>query len=136
MDEKNLRDELERKAMNLLEKSESIEAGTDKHSKIVEDVCRLCKAYDENYKTEFDVYYQNLRTDSEVKRNEEEAEIKKLQIELDKRKHDRVKADNIFMMIGFGVLTAGACVYEVRGGHIIPGKILQFANYIPKAIKV
>lgn len=136
MEEKNLRDELERKVLNLLEKTESMEPGTEKHSKAIDDICRLCRAYEDDYKTEVEAYTQNLKAENDIKRNEEEIHVKKLQLDLEEKKHNKVKADNIFMMAGFGFLTIGACVYEVTGGHIIPGKVLQFANYIPKAMKL
>lgn len=136
MEEKTLRDYLEEKAIDLIEKSNDMDPGTEKHSKVIEDVVKLCKAYGEDYKIETEIYNQNLRIEYDNKRNEEEIAVKKLQVNIDELKHRRVKADNIFMMAGFAALTAGACVYEITEGHIIPGKILQFANYIPKAIKL
>ena len=118
MEDKALRDYLEDKIVNLIEKSNSMEPGTEQHSKIVEDIDKLCKAYENDYKVEWEVYNQNLKTEYDNKRSEEEMKVKKLQVYVDKRKHDRIKADNVFTMAGLAVLTAGTCLYEVKGGHI------------------
>ena len=136
MEEKTLRDHLEEKTIDLIEKSNDMEPGTEKHSRVIEDVVKLCKAYEDDYKAETEAYNQNLKIEYDNKHNEEEIKIKKLQVNIEELKHNRVKADTKFMLGGYTTLTVLACVYEITGGRIIPGKILQFANYIPKGIKL
>ena len=135
-EEKTLREEMTLEAMCLLEKSGHMEPGTEQHSRIIEDVIKLSKACNEDYKVEFEMFNQNLKIEYEKEKNEEEIKVKREQIELEDRKHRTVKADNIFMMAGFGFLTIGACAWELTGGHLIPSKVLQFANYIPRVLKV
>ena len=136
MDEKSLREEMTRKGIDLLEKTYDMDPGSDKHSKIIDDVVRLSKACTEDYKVECEMYYENLKVEEETKRNEEEIKIKKLQIDLETMKHNRVKADNILIMSVLGGLTVVGFGWEFTGGHIVPGKVAQLVSYIPKFAKV
>ena len=135
-DEKLLRDEMAVEAMYLLDKASKVEPGTEEHSRIIEDIVKLSKACVEDYKVESEMFNQNLKIEYENKRSEEEIKVKQSQIDLEEKKHTTVKADNILMMGGFALLTIGACAWEITGGRLIPGKVLQFANYIPKIMKV
>lgn len=134
--EKELRILEEERAKKILEELDKLEIGSEKHSRAIEDLCRLSKAIDEDFKVEMDVYYQSLKSESEIKRDEEEIKIKREQLTLEKLKHNKVKGDTMALLGGFTGLTIFACFYEVRAGHLIPKGILQAANYIPKLLKV
>ena len=145
-EEKVLRDEMEATIYSLIGKLKNVKPGSEEHSRIIEDISKLSRAYEENYKTEFEMYHQGLRIDNEKELHEKELEIKKdynrkdletrrIQIHLEELRHKRVKADTIFTVLSFGIMTYGACRYE-RLGYILPGKPLKFVDTIPKLMKL
>lgn len=132
-DEKNLRDVMTEKAMDLLEKSEDMEPGTEKHSRIIEDVVKLSKACNEDYKIECEMYHEEIKIEYDKARDERESKIK---VDIEELKSQRAKANNILLTSVFGGLSVFGFVWEYTGGHIIPGKVSQMMNFIPKAIKL
>lgn len=132
-DEKNLRDVMTEKAMNLLEKSEDMEPGTEKHSRIIEDVVKLSKACNEDYKIECEMYHEEIKIEYDKARDERESKIK---VDIEELKSQRAKANNILLTSVFGGLSVFGFVWEYTGGHIIPGKVSQMMSFIPKAIKL
>ncbi len=132
-DEKNLRDVMAEKAMNLLEKSEDMEPGTEKHSRIIEDVVKLSKACNEDYKIECEMYHEEIKIEYDKARDERESKIK---VDIEELKSQRAKANNILLTSVFGGLSVFGFVWEYTGGHIIPGKVSQMMSFIPKAIKL
>lgn len=145
-EEKVLREEMEATIYNLIEKLKNVKAGSEEHSRIIEDISKLSKAYEDDYRTEFEMYNQSVKIDNEKELHEKELEIKKdynrkdletrkVQIHLEELRHKRVKADTIFTVASFGLMTYGACRYE-RLGYLIPGKPLKFVDVIPKFIKL
>lgn len=132
-DRKNLRDVMTEKAMNLLEKSEDMEPGTEKHSRIIEDVVKLSKACNEDYKIECEMYHEEIKIEYDKARDERESKIK---VDIEKLKSQRAKANNILLTSVFGGLSVFGFVWEYTGGHIIPGKVSQMMSFIPKAIKL
>jgi len=132
-DEKNLRDVMTEKAMDLLEKSEDMEPGTEKHSRIIEDVVKLSKACNEDYKIECEMYHEEIKIEYDKARDERESKIK---VDIEELKSQRAKANNILLTSVFGGLSVFGFVWEYTGGHIIPGKVSQMMSFIPKAIKL
>lgn len=132
-DEKNLRDVMTEKAMDLLEKSEDMEPGTEKHSRIIEDVVKLSKACNEDYKIECEMYHEEIKIEYDRARDERESKIK---VDIEELKSQRAKANNILLTSVFGGLSVFGFVWEYTGGHIIPGKVSQMMSFIPKAIKL
>lgn len=133
--EKTFREVATEVSIELLEKSREMEAGTEKHSRVIEDVVKLSKACTEDYKVEFETYNENLKIENEQKRYEEEIEHKKSLMDLERLKHTRAKGDSILMAATAIGLTGFACAWEMSGGHIIPGSVKQFGSYIFKVIK-
>ena len=88
-DDKTLRDIMTEKAMDLLEKTESIDPGTEKHSRIIEDVVKLSKACNEDYKAECEMYHDEIKIEYDKERGEKEVEVKKLQVDLEELKSKR-----------------------------------------------
>jgi len=132
-DGKNLRDVMTEKAMDLLEKSEDMEPGTEKHSRIIEDVVKLSKACNEDYKIECEMYHEEIKIEYDKARDERESKIK---VDIEELKSQRAKANNILLTSVFGGLSVFGFVWEYTGGHIIPGKVSQMMSFIPKAIKL
>ena len=132
-DEKNLREVMTEKAMDLLEKSEDMEPGTEKHSRIIEDVVKLSKACNEDYKIECEMYHEEIKIEYDKARDERESKIK---LDIEELKSQRAKANNILLTSVFGGLSVFGFVWEYTGGHIIPGKVSQMMSFIPKAIKL
>lgn len=132
-DEKNLREVMTEKAMDLLEKSEDMEPGTEKHSRIIEDVVKLSKACNEDYKIECEMYHEEIKIEYDKARDERESKIK---VDIEELKSQRAKANNILLTSVFGGLSVFGFVWEYTGGHIIPGKVSQMMSFIPKAIKL
>ncbi|MCR5704235.1 MAG: hypothetical protein K6G85_06395 [Eubacterium sp.] len=132
-DEKNLRDVMTEKAMDLLEKTEDMEPGTEKHSRIIEDVVKLSKACNEDYKIECEMYHEEIKIEYDKARDERESQIK---VDIEDLKSRRTKANNILLTSVFGGLSVFGFVWEYTGGHIIPGKVSQMMSFIPKAIKL
>ena len=122
--------------IELLDKSRTIEPGTEKHSRIIEDVVKLDKARTENYKVEVEMYHDEIKIENDKTRDEKEVEIKKLQVNLEDLKQRRVKSNNILLTSVFGGLSVFGFVWEYTGGHIVPGKVSQMVNFIPKIIKL
>lgn len=135
MEELVLKDEMTTEALYLLNKLEKMTPGSEEHSRVVEDIVKIAKACNENYRIECENYNESVRIEGEKERNERELDIKELQIELENRKLTRVKADNVFAATLFTVLTVVGLTYEARG-HIIPVKISKLVDFIPKAIKL
>ena len=134
-DERTFREVATEVSIELLEKSRKMEAGSETHSRVIEDAVKLNKACTEDYKVEFETYNDNLKIENEQKRFEEEIEHKKSLVDLERLKHSRVKGDSL-LMAGTAIgLTGFACAWELTGGHIIPGSVKQFGSYIFKVIK-
>lgn len=134
-DEKSLRDIMTEKAMDLLEKTESIDPGTEKHSRIIEDVVKLSKACNEDYKVECEMYHDEIKIEYDKERGEKEVEVKKLQVDLEELKSKRSKANNIMLTTVFGGLSAFGFIWEYTGGHIVPSKVSQMISMLPKFVK-
>lgn len=135
-EEKSLRDIMTEKAMDLLEKTESMDPGTEKHSRVIEDVVRLSKACNEDYRAECDMYHDEIKIEYDRERGEKEVEVKKLQVDLEDLKQKRSKANNIMLTSVFGGLSVFGFVWEYTGGHIVPGTVRKMIDFIPKAIKL
>ena len=135
IEEKSLRELETEKAKDILEQLDKMKVGSEEHSRGIDDVVKLSRAINEDYKVECEMYHQDLKTDSEIKRDEEEIKIKREQITLEKIKHNRIKGDTALLMTGFGAMTIFACHYEQIGG-LIPKGLTQFANLIPKLFRI
>lgn len=136
MEDKTLREKMEEIGLTLLEKSESMKPGSEEHSRTIEDVVKISRACDENYRTEVNAYNDSLRIENEILVNDKEAETNRVRVDVEELKLRRVKADTKFTMAGIALITIGGVVYEVTGGRIIPGKLWQLVSYIPKSIKL
>lgn len=107
-----------------LEKLHEIEPGTDKHSKATEDIVKLYRAKTDNYKVECEIYNQSQRIENEKKRDEVEADIKRLQIDIEESRFNRVRKETI-ISVGTTVVLTGAMMWYEAKGYIFPAKILQ-----------
>lgn len=122
-------------SIKLLEKSKEMKAGTEEHSRVIEDVVKLNKACNEDYKIEVEMYNESLKIENEQKYRQEDMEYKRIQLDLEKLKHAHVKGDSLLMATTAIGLTGFACLWEITGGHIIPGSVKQLGSYIFKVIK-
>lgn len=133
---RDFRDVAREVEIELLEKSRTVEPGTEKHSRIIEDVVKLNKACTEDYKVECEMYHDEIKLEYDKARDEKEVEVKKLQVDLEELKVQRSKANNLLLTGVFGGLSVFGIVWEYTGGHIIPGKVSQMMNFIPKMFKL
>lgn len=134
--EREFRDVALEVEIELLDKSRTMDPGTEKHSRTIEDIVKLEKARTENYKVECEMYHDEVKLENDIAQDEKEVEIKKLQVNLEDLKSRRTKANNILLTSVFGGLSVFGFVWEYTGGHIIPGKVSQMMSFIPKAIKL
>lgn len=107
-----------------LEKLHEIEPGTDKHSKATEDIVKLYRAKTDNYKVECEIYNQSQRIENEKKKDEVEADIKRLQIDREESRLNKIRPEAI-MTVGTTVVLTGAMMWYEAKGYIFPAKIFQ-----------
>ena len=116
-----------------IEKADKLDLGSDQHSKAVEDICRLCKAYEDDFKVENEIDNQTRKIENDKIRDAAEIRIKQQQAEIEFTKQRRIKPDTIFNAMVITGLTVGCCVFESKG-HIFPAKMLKFADKIKFAV--
>lgn len=131
--EREFRDVALEVEIELLDKSRTMDPGTEKHSRTIEDIVKLEKARTENYKVECEMYHEEIKIEYDKARDERESKIK---VDIEELKSQRAKANNILLTSVFGGLSVFGFVWEYTGGHIIPGKVSQMMSFIPKAIKL
>ena len=133
---RDFRDVAREVEIELLDKSRTVKPGTEEHSRIIEDVVKLEKVCTENYKVEVEMYHDEIKIENDKVRDEKEVEVKKLQVDMEDLKQQRSKANNILLTTVFGGLSVFGIVWEYTGGHIVPGKVSQMVNFIPKMFKL
>ena len=123
-EDKILREQVEETIFEKLDLLSTLEPGSDKHSKLCEDICKLYKACTEDYKVECEVFNQNQRIENDKKKDNLELKLKELQINRESRRFMQIKADTLLTCATIVGLTIGTCTFESRG-YIFPGKLLQ-----------
>ena len=110
-----------------LERLETMEEGTQEHSRLAEDIQKLYNQWLQEVKLDSDCYYQQMKIENEKARDEAEFANKAKEIELESKKHRKIRWDTILTCSVVVGLTIGCCVFEANG-HIFPVKLLKYAD--------
>ena len=127
-EERTIQDLLTNEIADKIEKLGSIEPGTEKHSRLCDDISKLYRLQIENYKVECEIFNQSQRIENDKARDEAELALKKLQIERESSRFGKIKPDTVLSLSAIVGLTIGTCIYESKG-YIFPAKLLQ---HVPK----
>ena len=108
----------------LKEELRNLTPGSEEHSRLVDDICKLEKADTDRYKVVMDAENTTAKIDNEKDRSDAEMRLRTTQATNEIRRSKRVRPDTIASIVGTLGLFGGCCIFQAKG-HALPTSMLQ-----------